>query len=334
MILSSLYRRIIELRNRWYDRSPGRSYRTDVPVVSVGNLTSGGTGKTPMTILVMQTLQAWGYRPAILTRGYMPKANLPSDEVAELKAALPGVRIVVNPDRVEGAKTALAEGADALVLDDGFQHRRLARCFDLVLIDATCPFRSGEVLPWQMREPISSLKRAGGVVLTRCNQAEADAIAKIEAAIREHCTGPLARATVEPSGVLDAAGHSIIPRGQRVMVVCAVGNPESVLNTVSQMGLNVVGEVTRRDHYVYTPHDYAKMQRRAQELDAEAMVTTMKDWVKLANLCQEVAPAKAASVRPVWRIPVRHVLKEGGEALLAAIRTACYAVRAPKDSNS
>jgi tetraacyldisaccharide 4'-kinase len=164
-------------RNRLFDWGWKRTHQADVPVVSVGNITTGGTGKTPLVAFLANWFQDQGQKPAILSRGYRAVDGGPNDEKLVLDLLCPGIMHLQNPDRVASARHAVtAQQVQVLVLDDGFQHRRLARDLDLVLIDATCPWGYGAVLPrGLLREPRSGMKRADLAIITRADQvSEAD----------------------------------------------------------------------------------------------------------------------------------------------------------------
>jgi tetraacyldisaccharide 4'-kinase len=295
--LSALYTLGVSLRNLRYDRRPAASHRVELPVISIGNLTVGGTGKTPIVIETVRRLHALGRRPAILTRGYAAAAGALPDEVLEYAQALPDTPVVVNPDRVAGAQTARSEhAADSLVLDDGFQHRRLRRDLDVVVIDALDPWGGGWVLPaGRLREPLRSLHRAHLLVISRANQVAAPYVAEIERVLGERAPdAPRLHATlepeaavfpderVEPPGVL--AYHSVLP-------VCGIGNPETFLTCVAQLAGRVCGKLIFSDHQRYAPRHVGSIADVAERRGADLVVTTRKDWVKLASLwSQHAAP--------------------------------------------
>ncbi|MEM9644511.1 MAG: tetraacyldisaccharide 4'-kinase, partial [Planctomycetota bacterium] len=158
------------LRNRQYDRGSKPVHRCGVPVISVGNLTTGGTGKTPIVCAIAERLRASDRRVALVSRGYGRGGADQNDEAEELFARLPDVPHLQDPDRVESARIAVEELETELILmDDGFQHRRLHRDLDIVVIDATCPFGFGHVLPrGLLREPLSGIRRSDLIVISRC----------------------------------------------------------------------------------------------------------------------------------------------------------------------
>ena len=182
--LTPVYRSVIAIRNRRFDQDQGQRIRTaEIPVISVGNLTTGGTGKTPMVIFVAQYLRSLGKRVAIVSRGYQGSQHADTgrnDEALEMEIRLPDVPHLQDPDRIRMIETATEElMSEVAVLDDGFQHRQAHRDLDIVLIDATEPFGFGRLLPrGLLREPIGSLARADVVVITRCQLSDQASIAK------------------------------------------------------------------------------------------------------------------------------------------------------------
>lgn len=307
MPLSLLYGGVTRVRNAAYDRVPALVRRASVPVISIGNITVGGTGKTPMVVDVVRRLHGLGRRPAVLTRGYKGTIEAPADEVLELRAALPGVPIVVDRDRTRGAAAAVhRHHPDCVVLDDGFQHRRLARDMDIVLIDALDPWGGSAVLPaGRLREPLGGLRRADVLVITRTNQlppAQVDEIARELA----RWTGdkPIWRAAVAADVVVDSAGRSVPPTelaDRRVFVVCGLGNPATFGRLLATLGATLVGELALADHHRYVAADAERITAAATRAGAEQVVTTRKDWVKLVPLWSgRRLPLARVDVRVTW----------------------------------
>lgn len=311
--LAGAYGAAVSLRNRYYDRVPGASRAAGVPVISVGNLTVGGTGKTPMVIEIVRRLLALGRRPAILTRGYGGRAGAPADEVREFGLALPDVPVVVNPDRVAGAAVARARyAADGLVLDDGFQHRRLRRDLDIVLVDALSPWGGGGLLPaGRLREPPSALRRAHCVVLTRTNQAGAQQVRDLVAVVQRVAPGAaVLRGALETERLVGPDGAAVAPAalaGRRVLPVCGIGNPQTFLRQIERLGADCCRPRLFPDHRRYTQADVRDILAAAREPAAEWVVTTRKDWVKLAALWP--APGAAGGL-PLYRLEVRVTLAD------------------------
>ncbi|MDM4017584.1 tetraacyldisaccharide 4'-kinase [Roseiconus lacunae] len=278
----------VAIRNRNFDRQPDRIHRVDVPVISVGNLTTGGTGKTPVVAFLAQWFRDRGIRVAIVSRGYGRGEDGENDEAKELHQRLPDVPHVQDADRVEAARITIEElETQLIVMDDGFQHRRLARDLDIVLIDLTCPFGYGHLLPrGLLREPLRSLKRADAVILTRCDlasQAETDAAIKT---LRSHVPSlPIIRCTHRPSGLLtypNAVAPTESLRGQRVAIVCGIGNPDAFRRTLEALGAVVVDQLYFPDHIAYDRQEVEQIDRWARGLnDVTRLMCTQKDWVKL-----------------------------------------------------
>lgn len=263
-----------------------------VPVVSVGNITVGGTGKTPLVIDIVERLQKLGAIPAVVTRGYQAPAGGMPDEAAVISRRLPGVACVIDADRFSGGERAMTgNGANVIVLDDGFQHRRLARDCDILAIDATCPFGFGSMLPrGLLREPIESLRRADLLVITRCDQVSSDELNELEAKLGSASDGlPIVRCHHSVRRFSDASGAPIdrADVGDRVFAVAGIGQPDSFARTLEDLGLEIAGRWWLPDHHPYTRADVDKIIESAG--GAEAVVTTEKDAVKLAPLWAESA---------------------------------------------
>lgn len=282
--LSAVYAAIISRRNRRYDRGIS-VHRAARPVVSVGNLTTGGTGKTPMVMEIVRRLIAAGRRPAILTRGYKSAPGRESDEALELRLCLPHTPVVVQPDRVAGAAIAIRDhAADCLVLDDGFQHRRLHRDLDIVLIDALDPWGGGLLLPaGRLREPLSALRRAHLTIITRANQADAATISQIRSRVADASATPVLLADIVPE-MAPQGSDTRLPRGATVLAVCAIGNPHTFLKTLQATGAVLGDSRIYPDHHAYSHADCQAIRLAAQRCGATVVVVTRKDWVKLAPL--------------------------------------------------
>ncbi len=299
--VAGLYRLGVGARNLAFDRGWKASHRADVPVVSVGNLTLGGTGKTPMVEWVSRWYRARGVRVAILSRGYGHSSGM-NDEGRVLEENLPDVPHLQAPDRVDLARRAVEElESELLVLDDGFQHRRLARDLDLVLLDALDPFGLGRMFPrGLLREPIRSLRRAGVVVLSRADLVDEST----RRAIRERAgraAGPLrwAEARHAPLDLIDAEGRSTPlsdSQGRKVVAFCGIGNPEGFRRTLAGLGLEVAGFRAFPDHHPYSAGDVADLSAWARATGAELALTTQKDLVKLRVLDLGPAPLRALRI--------------------------------------
>ena len=301
------------LRSAGFALGLKRTYPLGRPTVSVGNLTTGGTGKTPMVGWVVGQLLERGHRPCILLRGYRG-----GDEAQEHQQRWGDkVRVEPNPDRVAAAKLALTEdpSISCFVLDDGFQHRRAQRDLDLVLIDATNPWGYGSMLPrGLMREPKSALRRADAVVVTRSDQVSADVLEAIDREI-EVLSGkpPIAHAQHDWVGFVDgndAAYDLSIINAKSVMGVVGIGNPEAFEATLRQHAGEVVHCEVLPDHYGYKRKPLLSLIDLGQTAGAQAIVTTEKDWVKWSVLLED----QEVGI-PIYRAGLSMGFADGDEAL-------------------
>lgn len=305
--LAVAYGAVIRYRNRRFDRAAAATYRVDIPVLSVGNITVGGTGKTPMVIDLASRLLARGRKPAVVTRGYRGTAEKPADEVLELRAALPGVCVVVDPNRVRGARAARRDGADCVLLDDGFQHRRLARDLDLVLVDALDPWGDDRLLPaGRLREPVETLARADAIVVTRANLASAASLQRTLSRIGMlNAPAAILKAAVNAVGLVDCAGRCApleAISGLRVLPVAAIGAPRAFLDLLVPLVRESLAANLFRDHYAYAPADVQRIAQASKRQAAQAVVTTRKDWVKLAPLWHNSAGRD--ELPPLYRLDI------------------------------
>ncbi len=291
------------LRLRWWslERGIAKVRRLPVPVISVGNLTVGGTGKTPLVILIAEALRNSGRRVAILSRGYARRRGrsvrcvsdgnrilAPLEEAGDepfmMARRLPGVCVWVAADRVQAGKAALKEQApEVLILDDGFQHRMLHRDLDLVVIRGPRPLANGRLLPsGPLREPPTALRRAHLVILVL----QGDSRSKERSL--EEIRGvtplpPVIGADYRPRGLWEIRDGRPLPfdalSGKRVALVCAIGRPDGFRATVASLGARVEALLSFPDHHWYTFRDMERIRRIRNEVDA--VVTTEKDSWKL-----------------------------------------------------
>ena len=309
------YTGVTKLRNRMFDRGSKPTHRLPRPVVSIGNLTTGGTGKTPAVQWLVRALRERGHRPGILMRGYRKNADEPSDEEQLLRESL-GVPVVADADRVRGA-AALLEASPtttAFVLDDGFQHRRVARDADVVLIDATNPFGYDHVLPrGLLREPLQGLHRAHVVILTRVDQADEASLAAIESRVRMHnAEVPIVRSYHRLTHALDEDQTRPIGslRGTRAFALSGIGNPAAFERSLTDIGIIVAASRRFSDHHAYADADIDGVLAAARAAGAERVVTTEKDWVKLERL-----DAVRRATLPFVRAALRLEFTGDGEAV-------------------
>ena len=293
---AALFGVAVRCRNRLYERGWLRAERLDLPVVSVGNLTAGGTGKTPLVAWIARELERRGLPPGIVTRGYKAPRGAAGDETQLLAELLPGLLYVEDPDRVRGARQLAELGAGAVVLDDGFQHRRLARDLDLALVDATRPWglatdATGSsvraLLPrGLLREPPQALARADLVLVTRADQVDAERLRALERELAELAPGvPLARAAHRPLTLREERDGRTSRRpledlrGRPVDLASGIGNPEAFEGTVRSLGARIERHARFGDHHAWSARDLAGLGEGGRWL-----VTTAKDAVKLREI--------------------------------------------------
>lgn len=285
---------IARLRAFAYRRAWLRSRRLPGTVISVGNLTAGGTGKTPMVLWIAQRLHAEGKRVGILTRGYRSRIDQPggvpqSDEVAIYRERLAHhAELGVGADRFASGEALSRHGIQWFLLDDGFQHLRLARDVDVVLLDATDPFSGGWLLPAGMlREPKSALARADVIVITRSKHTPA-----IEAVVRRFTNAPIFHACTSLGDVLpvpgessgdSSAGLSVDWRNKKAFAFCGIGNPRAFFDDLKRWGANIAGQASFPDHHPFTSADAAKLEGQARAAGAEIFICTEKDVFNLKS---------------------------------------------------
>ena len=332
----ALFRAGAALRGMLYDRGLLASARAPAPVISVGNLAVGGAGKTPVVLALAERLAALGRRPAVLSRGYGARLAGPrvvsdgrallldaeegGDEPVLLARRLPSLRVVCGPDRARLVRLAVDElGADVLLLDDGFQHRRLRRDLDIVVLDASNPWGNGHCLPrGPNREPARALGRAGLVWLTHADRVPVPSLERLRGAARLYTRRDPVESRHAPREVLDAAlgrrfGLDSLA-GARVVLLTGVARPESVRATVEALGASVAASREYPDHHRFTSVEVDEALGAAARVGAAWVVTTEKDAVRLP-------PGRGSDDRlRVLRIEVE-VLR-GGDALEEAMAAA------------
>lgn len=320
------YGRVVARRNARFDAGVG-VHRLPVGIISVGNLSVGGTGKTPTVERICRWLCDQDHRPAIAMRGYRAAGGL-SDEAEAYRASLDGVPVVAQPDRLGGLHELFARDSgrdvDTVVLDDGFQHRRIARDLDIVLLDLSRGSLDDRLLPagW-LREPVASLARAHAVVLTHAELTTPEQIAAVRQRVRRHA----------PDALLAAARHGWVAldvfedgrerteppswiAGRFPLAVCAIGNPGAFLGALRA----AVGEVepregrslaaaVLRDHHPYRERTIRQILAFATRQRPDVIVTTAKDWSKLRSVHPERWPC------PVVRPRLEIAFDFGEEAL-------------------
>jgi tetraacyldisaccharide 4'-kinase len=332
-LVEPLYAAAISRRNAQFDAGRGVT-RLEVPVISVGNLTVGGTGKTPMVMHIVGVLLRAGRSPCIAMRGYRGSKLGGSDEADMYRRALPRVPVVAQTDRIAGIQNVMQAvdptraPIDCVVLDDGFQHRRIARDLDIVLVDASRPIERDRLLPagW-LREPVRNLKRASAVVITHAEQVNPAGLSSLESSIeREHGQRPIAITRHMWTGVVQGEGDQ--PRrpldallGRRVIACCAIGNPDAFLRSLENNcpfdGKNgVVGRLILPDHDAFASETLERLIALAKSQRADAIVVTDKDWSKLRRVPQERWPCPV--LRPVLELSFDRGAGEFEARVLAA----------------
>lgn len=331
-VLSRVYLAELGRRNRRFDRGVGVT-GIGVPVISVGNLSVGGTGKTPMVRRVCRWLEEDGLPPCIAMRGYKAGAE-GSDEEREYRDTHPGVWIVAQADRTRGVMHLLSQpegqSVRAIVLDDGFQHRQIARDFDIVLLDATRnPFADRALPAGWLRELPVALARAHAVVVTHAERADPDMVKMmIDAARAVNPALLCAVAAHRWTGVRvldgsDAERDEPVEwvKGRAVLAVCGLGNPEPFLRTAAEaVGRPLAGRVVMRDHAVMDRSVCDRIVRVAKACGASTVLTTGKDVVKLRAWGKQIGLVIAAA-----RLEI--AFQSGGEDLRAGVLAAASADR-------
>ena len=303
--LELAYRGVVAVRGELYDTGLLHVHASEIPVVSVGNITVGGTGKTPFAAWVGARLRELGKSPALVLRGYG------GYEPFVHRRINPGIPVIVAPDRVAGIHDAVSRHADVVVLDDGFQHRRAARQVDMVLFSADGWSGRHRLLPaGPFRESMSSLKRASLVVITRKVASDAEVAAAAQDVASVVPGKPIAVVRFDPAEIVSEANPEIrLPvselSGKNVLGIAAIGNPESFFVQLEEAGATV----TRRafpDHRAFTPHDIGELVETGRS--ADHIVCTLKDSVKLGVSW----PADAS---PLWYVSLAVHIERGAQSI-------------------
>lgn len=333
-VASVLYAGATNARNWAFNQRLLPIHRAPVPVISVGNMTTGGTGKTPVVAWLVHRLLGVGCRPGILSRGYhsltVDSSGQPisseNDEKRVLDRLCPGVPHLQQRDRVNSATLASQElGCNVLVLDDGFQHRRLHRDLDLVLIDSLRPWGYGYRLPrGLLRESLRSLRRADTILITRANQSSSAERDQIRAQLhRYRGTDECVEVEFTPQWLIDLHGtrHSIGSlAGKSVFAFCGIGNSIGFFQTVETLNVACRQSQAFPDHYHYTSADQTALANRAKSLGVDAVLVTQKDIVKLS--------ATDWHGPPLFAIEIGAELMSGAEILEAHLSRIVRTARA------
>jgi len=316
--ISIVYGGLVKLREALYKKGFLQSKRLPCPVVSIGNITVGGTGKTPMTLYVAELIRRFGYKVAIVSRGYKGKAektggivhdgriicmepDQAGDEPFMMAKRLRSVPVIVGKDRFRAGMLAVKEfNPDVVLLDDGFQHLRLYRDIDLVLLDFSSPFGNGNLLPRGiLREPASSLSRADALILTRSDSAPGSIKANLvdrlmylsqKRSVYITFHAPYIFKVVKAAGDIEHIDlsksrdwNSEIIKGRNVFAFSGIARNEDFIHTVESFGCNVSGFAGFSDHHKYSDEDINKILRSAKNAGAEIVCTTEKDYARMGH---------------------------------------------------
>ncbi len=302
--LSFLFGFVVAVRNWFFDIGILRVTRLKAPVISVGNISAGGTGKTPFVEILVRKLQSRGRKPAVVSRGYgrmtrgylivsdegkgVARAMDAGDESVQLAETLSDITIVVDEDRVEGARRVLAEtSADCIVLDDGFQHRYLDRDLNIVLLTADEILEKQWLLPaGNRRESMISLRRADLTVISKCRDLPdyEEALKKLKVWKSDNIAGfriaPVALRNVSNGECFDRRSAKGIP----ALIFAGVGDPNSFRRSVEEFGCVIEKSIQFPDHHWYSREDLDKLCKEYEEHSVKLMITTQKDLVRLRSL--------------------------------------------------
>jgi tetraacyldisaccharide 4'-kinase len=285
-----LFGTAVRARNLLFDRGILRAARAPVPVISIGNLTVGGSGKTPVARWILERLVERGRRPGLVARGYG------ADELELHRRWHPGIPVVRAPRRVDGVREAAERGADVCVLDDGFQHRGLARDLDIVLVAASDPFPPRLLPRGPFREPLAGAQRADLVLVTSRTRAEAERGRELA---RELSRGgrcpPVYPFPFAAGRWLDLEGRPASPPDAPTLVVSSVARPDGVATLAAEAGAEIADRMPFPDHHAYDARDVARIRRRAE---GRLLLTTEKDAVKLRAFGPDLGPGRVLTMRP------------------------------------
>lgn len=339
--LKWFYGTIIRLRNFCYDSRLFKQAKLPCTVISIGNIVVGGTGKTPAVASIAKLLQETGFRVAILLRGYGRKSSEKisivsdgekclctrvesGDEAYLLAQQLNGIPIIVGKNRFDTGEIAYDQfNCDIILLDDGYQHRKLARDIDIITIDATQPYGTGSLLPvGTLREPISSLKRTDIILLTRVDVSNTP-IDDLRNEINQRVLNtPILESIHQPTSLYDLGNHNTAANnthtiqlkdlgGKRILAVCGIGNPDAFKNTLQTFNPEFIELLAFPDHHNYTDSDIENIIQQSKYVNAEWVVTTQKDEDKLSSLSQHI---------PVFVLAIELIITNGKEVLLKELQ--------------
>ena len=345
--LSLIFALVVSIRYLLYKAGILRRYPLGIQVISIGNVTAGGTGKTPVTELFARALAAKGRKVAILSRGYRRKeaswwqrvftqvidpplvvsdgrrvrldSAIGGDEPYMLASNLPGVAVVVDRDRVKAGRYAIKRlGCDTIILDDGFQYQRLKHSVEVVLVDSTNPFGNGNMLPRGiLREPVRHLKRADLIFLTKCRGDVSESVAEIRKYNRK---AEIVKCSHSPKVLKDVWSREEFPlswlEGRTVCTLSGIASPKGFENSLRHLGAKVVWCERYADHHRYDPSEILYALNRTADMGSDALVTTEKDAVRFPRF--ETVPVKCLYLR------IAIDILDGAESFKKMVDRICY----------
>ena len=334
---SWLYAAVMLARNTLFDWGVLKSERVKVPVISVGNMTVGGTGKTPLVEYLVKYLLQKEKQVAVVSRGYKRKssgvvvvsdgkrmlenAERGGDEPVQIAEKFPGAIVVVGEKRVEAAKRSVELGADVIVLDDGFQHRYIQRDVDIVVLDATASLTSDSVLPvGRLREPLSGLRRASVVAFSKVADSAASTF-KLDSEIRPYFSGPTIKYRYRIASVRRASDNGSasvdVVRTMRLLAFSGIGKHETFIGELASNSFNVMSDLRFSDHHLYEQTDTTAIAAVAKAMSADACITTEKDVVRLRSNMD--ITRQLFDEIPVFYLTIEVDILEGGDTFVAHI---------------
>ncbi len=283
LILSWVYGLGIKLVDLGYASGFRKRHKAGVPVVSIGNITLGGTGKTPFTIYVADYITHRGKKCAVLTRGYG------NDEYKQIRDTLQDVKVFVSQDRVKSAEAAYGAGNEIIVMDDGFQHRRLKRDLEIVLLDGRRPFGNGKLFPRGiLREPLTALKRADIFVITKVDNIDSSEREKLIGELEKLAPEvPIITARHKAAFLKDVTGaiYSVDSiKGLNACLVSGIVDPKYFAKAIKDLDAHIGLEISYGDHHQYSQKDIINIYKEASNRKCERIIVTEKDYVKLREL--------------------------------------------------
>jgi tetraacyldisaccharide 4'-kinase len=318
------YRLGVAWRNRQFDCGRREIHRVAVPVISVGNLTVGGTGKTPMVEWLARWFRERDVRVSLISRGYGAETGSRNDEALELEQKLPDVPHLQNPDRVEAARAAIEEfDTQLILLDDAFQHRRIHRDLNIVLVDALEPFGYGHLLPrGLLREPIANLHRADVVVLSRSDAVSDETRESIRSKVMQYAPdADWLEVAHQPQRLLSSTDDELAIdslQGQRIAAFCGIGNPAGFRHTLRDLGADIVDFREFPDHHGYDRGDIESLTTWARGLQVDTVLCTHKDLVKVG--------VEHLGDVPLFALCIGMAIKQGTDALTKRLEAVASSV--------